>query len=284
MQDREKLLKLINLFEDLLLIKGNEWLIDAILEKIKNTSNIKDVSKSSLIQEIYELCIEEKIEKQAIEFYKDFKIESLRQQLIDDFKKMEHERRRDDFEGFCLCLYQQCEAIVNHLFSEFYNGNWTNFKGLKVILFKDKVTKEEKYKTLEQEVNGGSKGFGAFPKFKAVAFYYYFNKKTPLPFSYMSLKEVFYEIYQMRNKNHREGELYDFQSDILVRIQGQESKYYFKFYGFLEDFIRTINKNLHDQLPEEKKNVSEQSSQSLNTIGSNSLVLQELANKMKKEK
>ena len=280
MQDKEKLKKLINIFEELLKIKGNEWLIDAILEKIKSTSPIDEISKHSVIQDIHEHCIEKKIEKQALEFYGDFNIESLRQQLVEDFKKMEHERRRDDFEGFCLCLYQQFEAIVNYLFSNFYDNDWNNFKDKNVIYYKDKNTNRDIQKTLEQEVAGNSKGFGAFPKFKAIVFYYYFNKRTPLPYSYMSLKEVFYEIYQMRNKNHREGELYDFQTEILDKIKGNESKYYFKFYGFLEDFIRTINKNLDNQPLKNKLNQKYIPNKHLNTIGSNNPKLQELLNKM----
>lgn len=284
MQNKEKLKKLIDIFGELLKIKGNEWLIDAILEKINWTSTIDEISKHSVILDIHEHCVEEKIEKQAIEFYSDFKIDSIKQQLVDDFKKMEHERRRDDFEGFCLCLYQQFEAIVNYLFSDFYGKEWNNFKNNNVIKYKDKDTNEDVHITLEQEVIGNSKSFGAYPKFKAVAFYYYFNKKTPLPYSYRSLKEGFYEIYQMRNKNHREGELYNFQTEILDKIEGNESKYYFKFYGFLEDFIRTINCNLDNQNLSNKLNQKRTTEEQRNTIGANNTALQELQNKMNKKK
>lgn len=282
MQDKEKLKKLIDIFAELLKIKGNEWLIDAILEKIKSTSTIDEISKHSIIQDIHEHCIEKKIEKQANEFYSDFKIDSIKQQLVDDYKKMEHERRRDDFDGFCLCLYQQFEAIVNNLFSEFYDKNWNNFKDKIVIRYKDKDTNQDIQKTLEQEVIGNSKGFGAFPKFKAIAFYYYFNKRTPLPYSYKTLKEVFYEIYQMRNKNHREGELYDFQVEILDKIRGKESKYYFKFYGFLEDFVRHVNMNIINT--PKAKNKTPKTVNTKNTIGANNPALQELLNEMNKQK
>lgn len=116
MKDRDKLNKLVQIIGDLLKVKGNEWLIDEILKTIGETSPVEEIAKHSVIQTIHEYCVEQKIEKQAIEFYQSFPILELKEKLIRDFKKMEHERRRDDFEGFCLSMYQQVEAIINFLF------------------------------------------------------------------------------------------------------------------------------------------------------------------------
>ena len=68
--------------------------------------------------------VEQKIEKQATEFYNSFPIQEIKDQLIQDYKKMEHERRRDDFENFCLCLYQQIENITNFLFQTKISPIW----------------------------------------------------------------------------------------------------------------------------------------------------------------
>lgn len=116
MKDRDKLKKLVQIIGDLLKVKGNEWLIDEILKTIGETSPVEEIAKHSVIQNIHEYCVEQKIEKQATEFYNSFPIQEIKNQLIQDFKKMEHERRRDNFEGFCLSMFQQIEAIVNFLF------------------------------------------------------------------------------------------------------------------------------------------------------------------------
>jgi len=96
-------------------VEGNEWDIGGLLKKIEETSPVKEIAKHSLVQNIYEYCIENIIDKQAEEFYSDFKI---KEKLIEDYKNMEHERRRDDFERFCLSMYQQIELIMNKPFKD----------------------------------------------------------------------------------------------------------------------------------------------------------------------
>lgn len=128
MKDKDKLKKLVQIIGDLLKVEGNEWLIDEILKIIGETSPVEEIAKHSVIQNIHEYCVEQKIEKQATEFYNSFPINEIRDQLIQDYKKMEHERRRDDFENFCLCLYQQIENITNYLFETGVVATWNNEK------------------------------------------------------------------------------------------------------------------------------------------------------------
>ena len=116
MKDKEKLKKLVNIIKDLLRLEGNEWLVDELLEIIRETYPIEEIAKHSIIQNINEYCIEDKINKQANEFYSKFPLDEIKDQLVSDYKKMEHERRRDDFENFCLSMFQQVEAIVNYCF------------------------------------------------------------------------------------------------------------------------------------------------------------------------
>ena len=49
-----------------------------------------------------------------------------------------------------------------------------------------------------------------------------------------------YELATARNEAHLVGEKSDSQKEIIDNIKGNESKYYFKFYAFLEDFITKI--------------------------------------------
>jgi hypothetical protein len=87
MTDKVKLKKLVEIFGDLLTIEGNEWLVDEILKTIENTSPIEEIAKHPVIQNIHEYCVEQKIEKQAEEFYSNFPIEDIKPKLIHDYKK-----------------------------------------------------------------------------------------------------------------------------------------------------------------------------------------------------
>ena len=68
----------------------------------------------------------------------------------------------------------------------------------------------------------------------------------------------------------------------MKKIYGNESKYYLKFYGFLEDFVKTINKNLKSF--SQNDDDSDTLNDKQNTIGANSPELKELLNKMNKQK
>jgi hypothetical protein len=277
MKEKNKLKKLVQIIGDLLKVEDNEWLIDEILKTIGETSPVEEITKHPLIAKIYEQCIEEVIDNQAKEFYKNFPIQEIKDQLIQDFKKMEHERRRNDFEGFGLCMFQQFESINNFLFKKYIESNWNKIKNTVVVTYIDKETNTRISKTLSEEVFGESNGWGVFPKFKSIIFYFYFNQRAPMPYSYKNLKEVFYQLYQIRNKNHREGDLFEFQKNILKKVEGNEAKYYFKFYGFLQDFVSQIElfySALSSNKPIEKKTKNQQ--QFKNTLGAINPALEKL--------
>lgn len=282
MQDKEKLKKLIDIFEELLKIEGNEWLIDAILEKIGQISSIDEMAKHSVIKDIHEHCIEKVIVKQANEFYKNFKIEDIKQELIKDFIKMEHERRRDDFENFSLCVYQQIENITNYIFEKDIKKIWDKEKNNIVIQYFDKRKQQQIEKTATQLIFGNAQDWFSNVKFKALLYFYYFNKNIKVQIPFNALVDTFNEIYQVRNLNHRGSFPTGYQKQTLDAIKGNESNYYFKFYGFLEDFIKTVNSNIKEQkqnneLKTDKKAVK-------NTIGANNPDLQKLRDKMEGKK
>jgi hypothetical protein len=257
--DKDKLKKLVQIFGDLIKIEGNEWLIDEMIKTISESKTVEEIAKNSIIQNIHEYCVEQKIEKQAKEFYANFPIPEIKLQLIQDYKKMEHERRRDDFENFSLCVFQQIENITNYLFDNFILKNWETNKSEIVIRFPDGNSK-----TLSSLIMGNTIDWYANNKFKAVIFFYYFNEtlKTTVPFN--EIVEKFNEVYQMRNKNHRGSNPKDFQQKILDKIKGFESKYYFKFYGFLEDFVNKIEAALTKKIETQKNNLIK-----VDTLGDN---------------
>lgn len=282
MQDKEKLKKLIDIFAELLKIEGNEWLIDAILEKIKITSSIDEISKYSVIQDIHEHCIEKVIVKQANDFYKDFKIEDIRQELIKDFIKMEHERRRDNFENFSLCVYQQIENITNYIFEQKIKKMWDSEKNNIAIQYFDRRKQQQIQKTATQLIFGNAKDWFSNVKFKALLYFFYFNKSIKVKIPFDALVDTFNEVYQVRNLNHRGSSPTDYQKQTLNSIKGNESKYYFKFYGFLEDFIKTINSNI--QVQKQNNGLKTNKKAVKNTIGANNPDLQKLLDKMNEKK
>lgn len=260
MKDKEKLKKLIQIVGDLLKIEGNEWLIDEILKTIGETSPVEEISKNSVIQNIHEYCVEQKIEKQATEFYNSFPIQEIKDRLLQDYKKMEHERRRDDFDNFCLCLYQQIENITNYLFETKVVPTWNNEKHtIAIKSFYDRNQKQyvlptNKGVSIEKLVFQSTDPIDdlsrwyANRKFRAILYFFYFNREvTSNDYAFNSIYFTYEEIYQMRNQNHRGGKSSEYQKISLNKIKGNESKYYFKFYGFLQDFITKIEKNFKEE-------------------------------------
>lgn len=241
MQDKKKLKKLIQIIGDLIKIEGNEWLVNELLQTIGYAKSVEEVAKHSVIQNIHEYCVEKNINKQAEEFYKSFPIDYIKEQLIIDFVKMEHERRRDDFENFCLCLYQQIENIINYLFDNYIIGEWS-LNQTKPVL----TDRSGKITTQKDLIIGKSTDWYANTKFKAVLYYYYYSENLKTTFQFNEKVIVFNEIYQVRNQNHRGNVPKDYQKNILDKIEGNESKYYFKFYGFLEDIVRNIENTLQN--------------------------------------
>lgn len=284
MKDKNKLKKLVQIIGDLLKVEGNEWLIDEILKIIGETSPVEEIAKHSVIQNIHEYCVEQKIEKQATEFYNSFPIHEIRDQLIKDYKKMEHERRRDDFENFCLCLYQQIENITNYLFETGVVPIWNNEKH--TIAIKSFYDRNQKQYVLPTD--GGTSieklvfqntnpiddlsKWHANRKFRAILYFFYFNKEvTRDDYAFNSIYFTHEEIYQMRNQNHRGSKPSQYQQKTLNKIQGNESKYYFKFYGFLQDFITQIEYNVSNRILTEKKNENKKTfkGKTANTLGDN---------------
>ena len=241
MQDKEKLNKLLDILEELLKIEGNEWLIDAVLEKIRKVSTLEEIASHSIIKDIYEYCVEKIINKQAEEFYADFTVEAIKDQLIRDFIKMEHERRRDDFESFSLCLFQQLENITNYVYENEIRNIWKDEKNKTAVQYFDRNKNQEIKKSVEAIVFGNAKDWYVNVKFKALLYFVYFNKSIKSQFPFNKLVESFNEVYQIRNQNHRGNNPTEYQQRTILKMKGKESHYYFRFYGFLQDVVSKVS-------------------------------------------
>lgn len=235
MNDPEKLKKLVQIFGELIKIDGNQWLLDELFKTIGQYTSLEDISQHTVIQSINEYCIEKVIDSQAQSFYHSFVFSEIKEQLIADYKKMEHDRRRNDFENFTLSLYQQIENIINLLFELVILPSWEDSKSEIAYKYPDQKTL-----TRNDLILGKSKEWYAKNKFKAVLFYIYYDQEIKVLIPFNERVQTFDEIYQVRCKNHRGNKSSEYQKNILSRIVGKESKYYFKFFGFLQDFTMKI--------------------------------------------
>lgn len=256
MQDKEKLKKLMNIFEELLKTKGNEWMIEDLLSRISKTVYIE--KNSNIINEIYEHCIEEIITKQAKEFYADFPFPEIKESLVCDYIRMDRFKRQDNFDDFCLALYQQIECITNTVIKDkilfeiapklmtypaYVNEDDVSKRNLESeycvakLLFLQKP--EEKY--LEQITS-----LYAIDKIRLIM-YFICYKATLRNTDYKHFKEfgdLIYHLYQYRNRNHRGEVIKDNQKEIFTKIDPLKSFYYFKFSTFLIFYIEGIKSGL----------------------------------------
>jgi len=53
-----------------------------------------------------------------------------------------------------------------------------------------------------------------------------------------------YELYQARNLNHRGSNKTPYQQSAIDKLIPNQHKYYFKFLGFVEDFVTMTNTNI----------------------------------------
>lgn len=252
MQNKEKLKKLLDIFEELLKIKGNEWMVDDLLNRISKT--VYTEKNLTVINEIYEYCVEEIISKQAMEFYQDFPLVEVREILIEDYKRMERFKRQDNFDDFCLALYQQIECITNSVIKDkilmeiapklmtypaYVNDDDFRARNLESeycvakLLFL--VKPEEKY--LGQITN-----LYAIDKIRLVMYFICYKaslKNTDYKY-FKEFGDLIFNLYQYRNRNHR-GEVFtETQTEIFKKIEPIKAFYYLKFSTFLVFYIDGI--------------------------------------------
>lgn len=184
------------------------------MRKLFGTTNsalsVSIVSSGNRIDEIYEYCIEKVIKEQSEQFYKHFPIKEIVPQLIEDFCRMERFKREDNFEDFCLAVFQQVECITNWFcqrerFIKLYeskkdeNCNVMDRAGkspsvLNLIL---------KSKTEERKTLPLMKLFFN-ERVRAVLYFVYFDEQI-YRYVFDTKYNELNELYQCRNLNHRGG-------------------------------------------------------------------------------
>lgn len=253
--NREYLKKLLDFLEKRILsIPENQWFN-------RNLYKILSPASDAKISDIHEQCIESILTSQAEDFYKDFVLEDIRPQLIIDFIKMEHWRRRNNIQEFCMALYQQIEAITNHIGrNESLNLIWRNIRNAgffvdmkaKDICIRWAGTKEKPNPTIEKSIVYKQENYGkelcefvAMDKFKAILFMIVY--KTYVDGNNKALfNEDFntcYDIYLTRNLNHRGNIIEDHKVDRIAYILNNPTYTMCSLLGYYAKFVSGINNN-----------------------------------------
>lgn len=229
------------------------------------------------INQIYEYCIEKIIRQQAIGFYAGFPLQSVKETLIGDFVRMESFRRKDNFEDFCLSLYQQIECMTNRLcekreLSDITEKMW----GLPAYIEIEKgkepsiSNRSSKYAIASLLFPGNNKQSGntnafeksrislqnqyAIDKIRTVVYFlgYKAMMKNSDFDSFVEITSLLNDIYQCRNMNHRGNSQNQWEKETYDRIIPLKSLYYFKFLGVLAQYVEYIKKGW-EYIPELKK-------------------------------
>ena len=250
--NREYLKKLLDfLRERILPIPGNQWFAKELYKLLAPASDAR-------ISDIHEQCIESILTQQANEFYKDFVIADLRPQLIADFIKMEHWRRRNNIYEFSLAMYQQVECIVNYIsrnntlcevfhtmmdclcFVDAYppTGDNRNPKSsytvAQLLFMHDAPTKSKEILP----------SLWAYDKFKAINYFVcHQTMLTNYQFDqFVGENRIFGELYALRNRVHRGNDLTEKEIERTKQVESNPSRGFLTLTAFLTWFIDSVNK------------------------------------------
>ena len=250
--NREYLKKLLAfLRERILPIPGNQWFAKELYKLLAPASDAR-------ISDIHEQCIESILTQQANEFYKDFVIADLRPQLIADFIKMEHWRRRNNIYEFSLAMYQQVECIVNYIsrnntlcevfhtmmdclcFVDAYPPTVDNrnpkssYTVAQLLFMHDAPTKSKE----------NLPSLWAYDKFKAINYFVcHQTMLTNYQFDqFVGENRIFGELYALRNRVHRGNDLTEKEIERTKQVESNPSRGFLTLTAFLTWFIDSVNK------------------------------------------
>lgn len=240
---------------------------DMELRKRLNVASANSaLSDDERINQIYEYCIEKIIRQQAIEFYADFPLQSVKDTLVGDFVRMESFRRKDNFGDFCLSLYQQIECMTNSLcerkdLSDVTEKMWGYPAYLKIEEGKEPsiCSRDDKKRTIADLLffgnNRQSGNTNAFEKSrKSLQTQYAIDKIRTIVYflgykammkgidykPFVEITSLLNDIYQCRNMNHRGNTQSQWEKETFDRIIPLKSLYYFKFLGVLAQYVEYI--------------------------------------------
>ncbi len=237
MEERDKIKDLLKVLSEKLKKPENKDLLDEFVTDLSGSCSTGE----QRLDDIYELCIEKIIKEQANAFYKDFPIEAIRPQLVDDFIRMEHFKRKDNFEDFCLAVYQQIECVVGYYFAnEQFITEVRNH--ITDTAYESKDGKKQHADFIFTDAGHRAKleieDLYWIEKFRCIVYWNCFHKKWGDEFKEMIKKGN--QLYQCRNLNHRNNTKTEYQENTLKEVLPVRYQYYLKFTALLSTFIEKL--------------------------------------------
>lgn len=251
-RNRDHLEGLLEIIKQITIEEENSWFKNNLAESIsinlpKSGSRIDD----SKIDDIHEHFFRKIILKQAGDFYSTILYKDQKEQLIADFVKMEYARRNNDFENFCLAMYQQVELIVNHIYESEKIYQRVNVEknivingsgGSRLCNFLAKSSNQEH---VDELYNIRSVKWSLYRKLRAVVFFKYSEIETG--YFQLHLLERICTIAGYlslgRNQVHRGAVIYEHQEMKIEEIKRNPQEFYLRFLGFLEEFVSLVCKS-----------------------------------------
>lgn len=242
----ESFCKLLDWIDRMVSVRGNEPLRAELQRRYDNSCD----NPQTPYDDIYELCVEKIISSQAHAFYHDFPIREIRDQLIADFIKMEHFKRRDNFDEYCMALYQQIEAVVTTLSSEAYRLDGYVRNRLAHRAFPKSPQNNQSIaeflygtKYMQSVSSTPLHSMQARSKSYSILFFVCFEGilENQSYDEYKILKRDIQDIYAMRNRNHRGvGGRSDEEDKKYELLVSQKPILYFQYAWTLSLFMRKI--------------------------------------------
>lgn len=254
-------------------LPGNEEFIAALREVVGDNNTIASLEgiPSEQIEEIYEYCVEKVVQKQAEAFYKNFPIADIIPDLVKDFKRMESFRRKDNFEDFCLALYQQIECITNKLcelpsINNIAEKMWACPAYIKTE--QDSTQLSISNRTDSQYLIANLVFIGSNSKTnvphavekskqslqtlyamdKVRSLVYFLGYKAMMRSgdydSYVNFTSLVSDIYAIRNMNHRGSTTNEYEQNKQAAILPQRYSNYLIYLGVLAQYVTYITKGL----------------------------------------
>ncbi len=268
-QHRDAIKKIVQL------TKQDEEFGIELRKALEITPSAKSIeSNNKGIEEIYEYCIKEVLEKQAENFYEGFPLKELILQLKADFIRMEDFRRKNDFGYYALATFEQIENICNYICSQekFLNYLEKHLEDKAYLKNSDVLIKNHIFGYDTKTVNYlelglkrlKSKSLSARDKYKSVI--YFLGKQIDENFFSKDIDDGVSTIYACRNTIHRGNNATDKQKGVVIETFKTYSESYFRFYATLVEFMNLVRKGYDSLMTKIDRDLTEIDSNIVNTV------------------
>ena len=248
-RNRKHLEGLLEIIKQVNTEEENSWFKKRLADSlVEGKTELSIPEENDRIVEIHEHFFRSIIKRQAELFYEAIPYKDKKQQLVNDFMKMEYARRMNDFEGFCLAMYQQVELIVVHVYKSETIYLKVDEKKDSIIRVRDNymvchfLAKNKASEYVDKLYKNDPEKWFFNQKFRAVVLFKYMEKETI--YIDLNLIEKICEIANYlslgRNQVHRGGAVFESQERKLIEINNDPQRFYLRFLGFLEEFVSLV--------------------------------------------